>query len=419
MDIAGAVNLLREWGPFLILSAVFFNITAGTFASLGVALPYMIEEMSWTWSQAGAGFSLLALLVGLAALAPAWIIRRWGIGASFLIGGASMVLGYCLFATTNGLPLYFVGAALTGFGYPLCAMVPAMDYFNKAFDAKKRGAVVGAYLMIGGLGGVAGPLLVTSIVELTGVWRYHWWLAAAITVVLTVLVVAFVRDKQLADHGKDEAEDNAPTDPRATTRQWEYREVIRTGQFYVIVCAMTLTLFCGLTMNSWTVTHMNSLGVTTAVAAGALSAHALINALSRGVGGAMARWVDPKWLLVSAIAAELIGMLALARADNMVMIAIFAIGEGYGFGMCLFSTTLLLVNYYGTAKNPEVLGSMHFATTLAMFGPVVAGAAAERTGGFGGVFVGYAAVLAIVLIAAILMRPPVHKGEQAAAAAST
>jgi len=89
--------------------------------------------------------------------------------------------------------------------------------------------------------------------------------------------------------------------------------------------------------------------------------------------------IDPKWLLVSALVAEIIGMLALATADNMTMMVLFAVGEGYGFGMCLFSTTILLVNYYGPKEAPKSMGMMHLITTVAMVGPVLGALSPTRS----------------------------------------
>ena len=75
--------------------------------------------------------------------------------------------------------------------------------------------------------------------------------------------------------------------------------------------------------------------------------------------------------------------------------------------MCLFSTTILLVNYYGPKEAPKTLGTMHLITTIATLGPVLAGYVADNLGGFAGVFRTYAVVLAICLVAVALMRPPV------------
>ncbi len=411
-------GLARKWAPFLIVSAFFFHITAATFTSLGVVLPHMIAEMNWSWSEAGTGFSLLALMVGLSAMAPAWSIRLWGVKTTFGIGGAIMIAGFSLLATSHGLTQYFVGASLAGLGYTLCATVPAVHYFNVTVPQRGRAAIIGAYMTIGGLGGVAGPLLVTGIVEATGSWRAHWWTAVVVTFVLTILALFIVNEKRVISAQKVKTKDDvekkvlASGNVYVSGHDWTYREAIRTRQFYIIVAAMTLTLFCALTMNSWAVTHLGSRGISAAVAAGALSAHSLINAFARGLGGALGSRIDAKWLLVSALIAEAIGMLALALADNPLAIAIFVIGEGYGFGMCLFATTVLLVNYFGTHKNPEVFGSLNLITTIAMVGPVLAGAVAERVGGFGAVFAGCAVSLLFVLFAVVFMRPPQWQGEE-------
>jgi len=398
---------LAIWMGFGVICLFFFHVTSTTFTSLGVALPYMIEDQGWSWSQAGAGFSILALLVGLVALVPAWIIRKGSVKVSFVIGGLIMMAGFALLATTQSLVQYFVGTALTGFGFTLCGNVPAVHYVNTKLPEDKRSSAIGMYLTIGGFGGVVGPLLVTSVVGLTNDWRMFWWVAAIVTAVMIALTLLFLVGPAGASPLDRAVPDTKADADDSGGRQWTYKEVIRTPQYIIIVAALTLTLFCGLTLNSWAVTHMTNLGVSSAIAAGALSGHALINALSRGFGAAIVKQIAAKWLLVSALAAEFIGMVALAYADRPLTITLFGLGEGYGYGMCLFATTVLLVDYFGTSKNPELLGSMHLVTTLAMVGPVLAGFIAERAGGFGPVFLGYGVVVFVVMIAAIFMRTPV------------
>jgi MFS family permease len=238
----------------------------------------------------------------------------------------------------------------------------------------------------------------------------HWWLMAASIAVLATLAMLSLRNRP--DHHTDEGTLALPAEKYSssvyrTQFEWHFGDVLRTPQYYVIVAAMTITLVGGLTMNSWAVTHMGNLGVVIAIAAGALSAQALVNSSSRAIGGILATRIDPKWLLVSGLVAEIIGMLALGSADNMTMMVLFAVGEGYGFGMCLFSTTILLVNYYGPKEAPKTMGTMHLITTLAMVGPVLGGMVADKLGGFADVFRTYAVLMAICLIAVVLMRPPV------------
>jgi MFS family permease len=400
-----------RWIQFSVVSAVFFHVTGSTFTSLGVVLPLMAKELSWTWTQAGLGFTLLALFTGLANTLAAWTTRHLGVRATYGIGGAVMVTGFVLLAQARGLYTYLAGSSLAGGGFALCATVPAIHLLNNLMP-ERRSLVIGAYMTIGGLGGVAGPLVATGIVGVTGTWRMHWWAMAGSLLFLTALAVLLVSNPAAAAGGETggggQPREKTSANVYQTRIDWRYREVLWTRQYHVILAAITAVLFCAVTMNTWAVTHMGKLGVPATVAAAAISADSAINALSRVVGGVLATRIDPKWLLASALGAEVAGMLSLAVSDNTLAIALFAIGDGYAFGMCYFSAILLLVNYFGPKDNPEILGTMNLVTTAAMLGPVLGGMVGDRVGGFGVVFQAYAAVVLVIFIAAVTMRPPRH-----------
>ncbi len=398
----------RGWLKFAIVSAVFFQITAATFTSLGVVLPAMIEEMAWTWSSAGLGFSVLSFMVGIASRLPSWTLEKYGTRATFAIGGITMAIGHGLMATTPSLTQYLLAAGIAGLGYTLCALVPGVAVIQQWLP-ERRSFAIGAYMMIGGLGGAAGPQIATAVMSDGGSWRLHWTLMSISIAILTLLCAMFLaRPKDTEQRPESAAIDVEKHSDKVyvTKLDWSYTDVVRTPQFYIIVAALTISLFTGVTTNTWAVAHMGNLGVTIAVAAGALSAHALINSSSRVLGGLLATRVDPKWLLASAMVAEVVGMFALAVADNKTAIVLFAIGEGYGFGMSMFATTVLLINYYGPKEAPRTMGTMYLISTIAMLGPVTAGLIADKFGGFGSVFYGYAIVSAICLIAVVSMKPP-------------
>ena len=412
MPAPGSLMPDKRWWMFALASAFFFFITASTFSSLGVVLPYMIEELSWTWSQAGTGFSLLALLVGLAGTLPAWTIRRFGIRATYVIGSVTMGCGFVLISSGSWLYQYWLGASLLGLGYALCATVPGIHLINDWLP-DRRSFAIGLYMTLGGLGAVAGPPIVTVIVAHTDSWRVHWWSMSAAVLALMVLAIAFINNRS-SEHGAADAAD-APGEEKTSARvfrtktDWRYRDALRTPQYYVIVAALTMTLFCTLTMNSWAFTHLGMLGMSTALATLALSADGAVNALSRALGGMIATRIDPKWLLVAALIGEMVGMVALSVADNPAALVIFAVGEGFGFGMCFLATALLLLNYFGERDNPEILGTMNFMTTIAMLGPIVAGYIGDKVGGFAMAFQLNAALMLVVIIAVAVMKPPRHK----------
>jgi MFS family permease len=99
-------------------------------------------------------------------------------------------------------------------------------------------------------------------------------------------------------------------------------------------------------------------------------------------------------------------MAALSVAGNRLALGVFAVSEGFGFGMCLLATTVLLVDYFGPSENPEIYGTFNLITTLAMVGPYVGGLMKDLFGGFGGVFQGCAVLMLLIVAMAAAMRPP-------------
>ncbi len=99
-------------------------------------------------------------------------------------------------------------------------------------------------------------------------------------------------------------------------------------------------------------------------------------------------------------------MLSLSLASHPVALAVFAVTEGFGFGMCLLATALLLVNYFGPAENPAIFGTFNLITTVAMVGPYVGGLVRDLLGGFGALFQGNALLMSLILVLAACMRPP-------------
>src|SRR3954469_11019870 len=154
---AGTAAGLRAWVTLTLMSALFFIVTAGTFASLGVALPPMVAEMGWSGPSAGFGFTLLGFFCGITSAVPASLIRRFGVRANLLAGSVVMGLAFFCLAETDGLVLYFAGATLGGLGYALLFCVAGSYLLSRLFA--RPSFPFGLFFTIGGLGGVAGPLI--------------------------------------------------------------------------------------------------------------------------------------------------------------------------------------------------------------------------------------------------------------------
>ena len=396
------------WAALAALSALFFLITAGTFTSLGVVLPDMVKALKWDWTAAGLGFTLLGLSTGLASYAPTLLIRRLGVRVTLLGGAAAMAAAFlCLYAA-RGVGLYWLGATLAGVGFAFCATIPGTFVLARAFRA--RSAAFGIYFTVGGLGGVAGPWLYFAVLRLSGGWRAYWLALAAAALVVGAAAALLAEPPEAEAEAEVQPEAASPGVHR-TGRDWSVGEALRTPQFWIIVAAYTTYLLCGVTVNGVSVQHLTERGASATLAGGMLSLQALINAAARAGGGFAGERIDPRRLVVGALAFLVVGVCALALAHGPPLMLVYALGVGAGYGVSYLATAVLLLNYFGRARNLELFSLMCLVSTVASAGPFISGLVHDRVGGFAPALWGFAAVAAVVLVAVAAMRPPRHPSE--------
>ena len=397
--MAGTERGRRAWLTLGLMSALYFIITAATFASLGLALPAMVAEMGWSWTGAGFGFTLLGFLCGITSAVPATLIRRFGVRACLLAGCAVMALAFLCLARTDGLLLYFVGASLAGLGFTLLDSVPGTYLVSRLFA--RPSFAIGLFFTIGGLGGVAGPLLYTQVSGIAGDWRSYWLVVGALIVLTGIVAAFFVDPKTDVGHA-------AESDPEISTQRWTMREALQTRQFWIIAAAYAAFQFCGITASSVSVAHLTQHGVAAAIAAGILSVEALLNSGARLAGGILTRFVGAKSLLIVSLASLIVGLLALSVARDVPMMLIYAAGIGVGYGLTLFAATILLLDYFGRGPYLELFSTVNLISTVGAVAPTLAGLTRDHTGGFAPFFIGLSVLVALVLVAVIMMRTP-HK----------
>jgi OFA family oxalate/formate antiporter-like MFS transporter len=387
------------WLTLALMSALFFLITAGTFDSLGVVLPAMVGELGWSWAKAGFGFTLLGFLCGITSTIPATLIRKWGVRVCLLVGTLVMGLAFLCLARADGLPLYFAGASLAGLGLTLLATVPGTYLLARLF--KRPSFAIGLYFTIGGLGGVAGPLLYRAITEVTGHWR-SYWLVTGMLVVLAGLAAALLVDT-VSDVGSAKN-----SDPEISTEGWDVRAALKTHQFWILAAAYSAFLFCGITANSVSVAHLTQVGVTAAMAGNMMSLQALINAGARLAGGILTRFVSAKTLLAVSLFSLVVGLLALGAARDVPMMLVYAACIGIGYGLTFFAASILLLDYFGRGPYLELFATVNLISTVGAVAPTLAGLTRDRIGGFTPFFVVLAVLVMVVMLAVVMMRTP-HK----------
>ena len=389
---------------FLVLAAfclLFFMLNAFTFNGLGVILPYMVEELGWNWTVAGLGFTFLGLSCGLSGLAPALLIRRFGVPRSMLGGGAVLLTGFTCLALTNGPLLYFTGTIFIGIGFSICGAVPGVSVISHSF--KRSSTAVGIYYTSGGLGAVAGPLVAYASQALTSDWRAYW-VCAALTAVVLSLFAALVTGNRMVPDTSTETEKR-----EALKHGWSVRAAMRTPQYYVVVGAYTAFLLINTTVHGFAVQHLSEHGLSMGTAATVMSLIALISAGGSTAAGVAGEKIGPRELTIISLSATVIGVLALVIGGNMIAVSIAVIGLGIGFGFSYVSTTMLLLDFFGKRPNLELFSTMHMISTAAAIGPALGGMARDQLGNFSLVFVFCGALGFIFLAAMVWLQKPVLK----------
>jgi MFS family permease len=397
---AGRGTGFRAWTTHALTSALFFIITAATFSSLGVALPAMVAEMGWSWTSAGFGFTLLGFFCGITSAVPASLIRRFGVRANLLAGSVVMGLAFVCLAEADGLLLYFVGASLAGLGYTLLDSVPGTYLLSRLFA--RPSFPFGLFFTIGGLGGVAGPLIYAAVIGTTGHWRSYWLLIGAAVVLIGAAAA-------LGVDARTDVGAAAEADPDISTERWTMREALQTRQFWIIAAAYSAFLFCGITANSVSVAHLTQHGVAAVIAGSMVSVEALLNSAARLTGGILSRFVRAKTLLAAALVSLVIGLLALAAARDLAMMLLYAAGIGIGFGLANFAATILLLDYFGRGAYLELFSAVNLIGTVGAVAPTLAGVARDRIGTFTPFLIGLAVLVALVMLAVTMMRPPLKR----------
>ncbi|BFM08404.1 CynX/NimT family MFS transporter [Halioxenophilus aromaticivorans] len=389
-------------------SLCFFVITAATFNSLGVVIPFMVQELGWDWTIAGLGFTFLALACGLSGYLPSITIERYGVQNTLLLGLLILALGFVTLALTKSPLTYCLGCILLGVGYVFVGSVPGTYIITHFFV--KRATAFGFYYTVGGLGGVAGPFIVWLADGGLGNWRLHWMLTLGLmtfSVLLTLLALKFTDSERLRRPPVDEErEENANPRVYQTKQTWSFKQALYCPQYWIICAAYTSVLFVGTTVNSFSVSHLTQMGISFGLASSLLSAEALCNSFSRVIGGVIAEYFEPKFMLCGSLLLLLLGMLSLSFASSNILLIGYALAIGFGFGMTFLACTVLLIRYFGSTPYLKLFATMNMFATVAAAAPFVCGALGDLTGSFVTPFLIIAATPAIVLVLVVFMRPP-------------
>ncbi|MBQ0719966.1 MAG: MFS transporter [Gammaproteobacteria bacterium] len=408
------------WILLAIIGLIYMICVGAGFYGLSVMMPAMIDDLGWTRAEASAGFSLMAMVLGLSGPLITTMMKKIGPRLTIIIGGVICAISAGILYRYHSLTSYYFATGLLGLGLTMQVVLPGTQLITHWFQ-QRRAMALGIFMACGGLGGVIGAPVFTWLITHFDDWRPVWLAVGAVTLSASALSAIFIRnnpaDMGLQIDGLDSsAQQSASQQKKAarvykTTLDWTVADAIRDRNCWFVITAGAIAVTGHMIVSSQLVLHARDLGIGAVIAASALGVQGLATTAGRLLAGLLGdNTIEPRTIFIIGISSELIGMLLITSAAHSALLYAGVVFFGLGFGLGLVSATTMFANYYG-AQNMATLLSYRIllGTMLGGAGVVICGYAADIFGGYSQAFYFYSALLLIGTALVVMIRTPQHE----------
>lgn len=394
---------------------------------LGIFASSLIADLELTRQQIGQMFGAFTFTYGLVSPLAAAAIRRWGIRATVTAGALCAASGFWVVSeATSAAELYLGYSLVGGIGIGFSTLLPAQTipiFWFRKYRARATAIILSGAAIVGFLWQPAAGLVVES-----WDWRVGWQIVTGISLLVAAIAVLFIRN-QPSDIGQ--RRDGLPpaeadgTDPAGPGHQVEARLAagdsetagastpkgallwaLRTPQFWIATFATAANTVPWRVVSAHGALHLQDLGFTTLVASAILGVRVGASLFGR-LTGSLGDFMSPMRVLALALLVNAVALSVFVSANSAVVAypCVFAIGVAYGTAYT--SEVVVFGLFFGRAAFVGTTGiRIALIGVIGALGPIMAGAAADRTGSYAGTL--WALGLFAVLGAASIWfcRPP-------------
>ena len=414
-------KLFYGWINTALLFFIYFAASGFVYFAYAVIFPAMVEAMDWNRGSASIAHSIGFVVLGLCYPFTAWMIGKRGVRFTMTAGLLLMLLGLLaiIFLVTEVWQWTITWGLVIGLSLaltsPLCGHTLAISWFNI-----RRATVLGIVVTGSAAGGFVAQPVLASVMTRFGTWQSGWAASAAL-VAIALLLARFLINRP-ADIGQypDNVDPEharrswgqSTTKPRTyrSAHNWTIRQVFGTLSVYLLMLINVTYLGTGTFLLTHGALYLSDIGISGLQIASLMGAFIF----GSGSGRIPAGWLGDRFEL-RGLMAIIMGImfgsfLIFGSTDSFLLLAI----AGFAFGACyggLFALAPALIsNFFGEASFARI--NAVFAPLLLPFVatvPAGAGYVYEATGSYDLAFLIGTVLLALSVVAAILLKPPVYR----------
>ena len=350
-------------------------------------------------------FSLCSIVQGLLGIAMGGLTDKFGARLVMTLCGLFLGVGYLLMSQVSTIwQLYLFYGAIVGAGMG-GSFTPLMSAVARCFTTR-RSTMTGIVAAGSGFGGLIAPPVVSRLVSGYG-WRGSYVIVGGIVLGVVVLCAQFIRHNpapmgQVA-YGNDGQRGKVV---RHDSKELSLREAVCTMKFWILSSMIFSLGFCVFAIMVHIAPHAAEIGMSPTSAANILATIGGASILGKVLLGKTADRIGNRQTFIIGFVLMLAALVLVLATKGELMLYLFGVVYGFGFGGCIASESPLVAELFGLSSHGLILGVIAFSFLLGgAFGPFLLGYIFDIAGNYqwGFLACGVASFIGLML-AAILKR---------------
>ena len=398
-------NAMIKKGWKVLLAGLCINLTLGVLYSWSVIQKALVQDWNWSNSDASLPYTVAILTWAIALIFAGRLQDKIGPRKVVTMGAIFTGLGLILSGLTSSvllLTIAFGVLAGAGIGFAYSAVTPpALKWFHPS----KKGMVTGIVVSGMGLASLYIAPITSFLLETYGVSTTFIVLGIFILVVATPVAQLLTNPPEGYVPPAPKNVSNATTTNTPTTSNFEWKEMMKTKQFYLLWIMFALSSSAGLMIigNIATIANLQANLEAGFYLVGLL---ALFNAVGRLGAGILSDKIGrvPTMMIIFALQGVNMALFATYSTSFTIAIGAAIAGIGYGSLLSLFPSTA--ADFYGMKNFGANYGVLYTAWGISgLIGPIIAGFVVDSTGSYDLAYLISAILLVVALGLAIITKP--------------